>query len=663
MGGDPVRSVSRSVQVTAHSDAEKFGFMVLAMLSVLLLSLASLGGGAVMLHGLGFWHGRDLIERSAMAFALGFGLIGWILFWFGISTLLNGGAIWILGSVLALGNILHWTVPGNSPGIEISNNWLRILLVVLAAVFLTDGIEAISPPIDADTLAYHFTLPRQFIENGAIFFQPVAFTGAIPLLVHMTYAAAIATGGEISLTLWTFVTGWAAAILLFAVARRWMSDGWALSVALVFQTMPAVIYGAGTGQVEVRLALFVLVATIGLVELRHSGGWKPVVLVAMGSGLFLGAKLTGVFFVTIIAIVILALPGPRIKRFLAFCGVVAIVASQWYGWNFLHTGDPLFPMLYDLAVQFNLANPAYWNDVHEQFFRNYLSVRGAVVEGTHWILTYPIIATLNPLPQFGSGRIGLGPFFLLAAPMSLYGIWHLRDRLLASRLLPIGLVLIGFYFLWINLGGIPKVRHVLPLIPVLLICVVVPAVACDVPWLKRAVALSITFSVLIGLGAQVFYARPLLALHFGSLDRTSFLRQNVMSYPAVEAINKLDGVTKVFLWDRQTQFYIEYPTFFAAPYAQTLIQNAEGNVEPTTFFNDLRRNEISHIISRRLPVPAPDKTADWAIKKLAERGCVHLVKSTPYSHFNSRTLKSIWNSQGFLDIWRLSPSCDGSEHS
>ena len=81
-------------------------------------------------------------------------------------------------------------------------------------------MEGIAPPADADTLAYHFTIPKQFLEAGRIEFIPRALEGAIPLIVQMTYVPALGLGGEMALTLWTMATGWAAAALLFVLCRK-----------------------------------------------------------------------------------------------------------------------------------------------------------------------------------------------------------------------------------------------------------------------------------------------------------------------------------------------------------------------------------------------------------------------------------------------------------
>ena len=59
---------------------------------VLLQSLACVGIGLVMLRGLGLTEKLAPIELAAWSFALGFGGLGWILFFFGIFGWFNQSA-------------------------------------------------------------------------------------------------------------------------------------------------------------------------------------------------------------------------------------------------------------------------------------------------------------------------------------------------------------------------------------------------------------------------------------------------------------------------------------------------------------------------------------------------------------------------------------------
>ena len=222
------------------------------MIAVVFVVLAAFGAGAFVLHAVaekGDFVGR---ERLALSFALGFGLIGWLLFPLGAAGYLE--PLWI-GAVLAAclpGLILlRGTVSVGVPQgpVDIAVTGLLAVVLVLAL------IQGLAPPADADSMAYHFAFPKRFVELHRLVFTPRAVDGAVPFLSQMTYVAPLALGGERAMTLWTAVSGCGAAALIYVYGRRHLPYAWALALALVWQTTPAVLYGAGGGQIGVLCRL------------------------------------------------------------------------------------------------------------------------------------------------------------------------------------------------------------------------------------------------------------------------------------------------------------------------------------------------------------------------------------------------------------------------
>ena len=262
------------------------------------LFLSCLGGGAAVLNGLGLWRGQPALERGALAFATGFGVVGWLAFWIGTAGALSPGPVWGMCGILSFG-LVFWNRPSGEGAHPFTPAaWALLGVAALALVF--DLFEAASPPIEADTLSYHFELPRRFVEEGRVFFVPRALSGATPLIVQMTYAVALTLGpaesADALLTGWTLISGWGASVLLFALARRWLKVPWALGLALLFQTLPATIYGAGSGHVEPRLALFVLAACVALIQGREGKGLAPAVALGVAAGFYAAGKYTGLLF-------------------------------------------------------------------------------------------------------------------------------------------------------------------------------------------------------------------------------------------------------------------------------------------------------------------------------------------------------------------------------
>ena len=629
-----------------------------------LISLAALGGllgaclgaGAAILAGLGLWRERETLERGALAFAIGFGVLGWVNFWLGAAKSLSMPIAWAVCLILSLGIVL-FRLPASEPAPEKRLGWPeRILLALLAVAFLADGLEALAPPVEADTLAYHFDLPRRFVEAGELFFVPRALDGAIPLLVQMTYVAALTLSGgeELALTSWSFLSGWGGSVLLFAFARRWLGLSWALAIALLFQTLPAMLYGAGTGSIEARMAMFVLIAIVGLYEVRKSGALGAVVVIGLGAGLYAASKYTGLLFVAAAGTTLLMFSGRAWLRNGLLCGaVVVFIGGQWYGWNALHTWDPVFPVLFETL---GLPDGPYWDADYAADMKAYLALRHQQISWWERWLAYPIAATLFPSSAMEAGRVGLGPFFLMIAPVSLFGVWHFRDRLRRSLLFPAAVCLALFYVLWLKFGGIPKVRHLLPVLPVLLLLLALPAKqTCEIrPNLIRPIGAIFLLSIALNFAALGFFVRPYVQYAFSNQTRETFLANQVNGYEAVAWLNSQPGVGRVLAMNRIFLFHIRPPVYFAFPGVQKPVETRPGHVTPSTFLNEVRDLGVTHILSDR-PTSASHgaDSVDSAINQLLRDSCLIRAKQFSSAWRGSRTLPNFRQIKHTVEILRI----------
>ena len=621
-----------------------------------LLVLSCLGAGALFLSVTRLLSGRPYIEKLALSFAVGFGLVGWLFFWLGTLGLYSQTTSWIICSVLAMG--LHPLRRHLIPNISLKPfsalEWL--LLVLIAAVMATDFLEALAPPVEADSLAYHFQLPKQFFEQGRLVFEPRALDGAIPLLVQMTYLATLLLGGgeDIALTLWAFVSGWGAGLLLFTFSRRWLARHWSLALLVLFQTLPAMLYGAGSGHIEPRMAMFVLIAAIGFSELKDNPRLGPILLIGLGAGLFAASKYTGLLFVAAAGLSVLAFSGrDLLKNGTVFGLVVLAVGSQWYGWNTWHTGDPVFPILFTIL---GLEDGVFWDADYAASMKDYLAFRSDQINWWQRWLAYPVAATLFPARAMEAGRVGLGPYFLMIAPMALAGVWHARQRVKASPLARVAVMAVLFYVLWLGFGGIPKVRHLIPIVPVVLVLLGVGTVKAIEAWptlripsgLAMVLALAVNFAI-IGI-----FARPYVSHAVGGFERERFLERNINGYPAVAWLNEQDGIDKVLLTYRAFRFYVRHETFLPFPRVQKLIEARPERVDTRMFWKQMRGLGISHILTDR-PASMSEGPAsvDSAIQQLVGDGCLVRLYEIETPWRTSRTLPSFQPATRWLDIWRL----------
>ncbi len=628
--------------------------MAIAALAILIL--ACLGAGAALLSVVNSLNGRPYAEKIALSFAVGFGFVGWLFFWLGVGGWFSQGVAWIVSTLLAGGVFLLPRRPAPSHPSMPFSRWEWLLLGLIAVALAAGFLEALAPPVEADTLAYHFQLPKQFVEAGRLVFVPRALDGAIPLLVHMTYVAILLLGGneQTALTMWTFVSGWAAGFLLFAFSRRWLARHWGLALLLLFQTLPAMLYGAGSGQVEPRLAMFVLIAAFGLSEFRDNHRFGPILLIGLGAGLFAASKYTGLLFVAAAGLSLLLFSGRGwLKNGIVYGLAVLAAGSQWYGWNAYNTGDPVFPILFTVL---GLKGGAFWDADYAASMKSYLALRQGQIEWWQRWLAYPIVATLFPPFAMEAGRVGLGPYFLMIAPFGLAGAWLRRHRIKASTLAPAALMAILFYILWLGFGGIPKVRHLIPIIPIILVCLAAGSARAIAAWswLRRPAGLAMILSLAINAGAAGFFFRPYVAYAFGGFNRESFLINSVNGYPVVAWLNRQKGIKKVLLTYRAYRYYVRPSSFFAFPGVQKQIEARPGHVESGVFWRQMRVLGISHILTDRpTSMSRGPASVDTAIRELAGVGCLVKLKSIDTRWRMSRTLPSLGGGGRRFDVWRL----------
>jgi hypothetical protein len=630
--------------------------VLITLLSLLAMIAACLGSGAGVLYIFGLWKQRETIERLALSFAVGFGVLGWMFYWLGLANLYNLEATWAICLLMACGMCLFYGEQSQNV-LPYPFSILEWLLIILIAVALTaDFFEGLAPPVEADSLAYHFQLPKQFIEEGRLFFVSRALDGAIPLLVQMTYVAALSLGGneDTTLTLWTFASGWAPGFLLFVYSRRWLPRHWRLALFLLFQTLPAMLYGAGSGHVEPRMAMFVLIAFIGLIELKDNPRLGPILLIGLGVGLYAGSKYTGLLFIAAAGVSVLIFSGRHwFRNGFVYSLTLLLVGGQWYAWNTYHTGDPVFPILFSAL---GLEDGAFWDADYAASMRDYLVTRNDQISWWERWLIYPFSATLFPTFSMEAGRVGFGPYFLMIAPFSMAGVWHQRNKIVTSSLAPAALMVILFYLLWLGFGGVPKVRHLLPILPVVLLCMSVGLLKTIRAWPDLCFPISAAMVICLGINLSVvgLFSRPYLAHAVSGFDREVFLNNNINGYPAVAWLNQQNEIVKVLLTYRAYRYHVRPASFYAFPGVQKLIEARVGRVSAGAFWKQMRVLKISHILTDRPTSMSFGKASiDAAIKDLAKAGCLDRMKEIKTPWRISRTLLSLGSRQLQFDVWRL----------
>jgi 4-amino-4-deoxy-L-arabinose transferase-like glycosyltransferase len=623
--------------------------------TALLLALACAGGGRAILVALGLVGRLEARLVDPVAFALGVGLLGWLAFFLALGGLL--APLQLIALVLPglAGLAFRIPRPARAGGARGFDALVVAGFALLAAIAALDIIQAMAPPADADTLAYHFALPKQFLAAGHLQFVPRAVDGAAPLLLHMTYLVALGIGGETALNLWVMLLGWAAAWLLYELARGIVGRRWALVLIILFVTTPAVVYGSGSGQLELKLTLFAMVAGLAVAKAVDSGDWRFAGLAGLAVGFFVGAKYTGLLFAASCGLALLMQ-----RRWLLhgaiYGAIVLLVGAQWYLWNAFNTGDPVFPMLYGWLG----ATHGYWSPEIAAFLHaQWAPEENPVPRNLFWLIVYPFAATLRAIESWDSGRTGLGPFGLLALPFALLGLWRFRRRVAASRLRSYAAIALAFYVIWFLSGVSQRVRHLLPIYPFFLLCI---AVAADRFAQARGLRAPLYGAVLLTIMIQsgvvaVFNLNYVRHLASGE-TRDDFLRRNVARFAPVPWLNAhLTKHDRVLVTERQLVYHLDVPSFTASERYEYLVDLVPGSSNPRRFLSEISRLGITYILA----VPG---LADFArgerhfetgelvgfTSALVAAGCGTVVHSAIMMAPRSRTIPSLYSNSISSDV-------------
>ncbi|MSO85875.1 MAG: DUF2029 domain-containing protein [Rhodospirillales bacterium] len=629
--------------------------LLLAFVALALMAAAAMGAGTAVLC----LARADVVlpppAKHASAFVLGMGVLGWFAFPLAVMGWLGQGALIALCLVLALGLILKRPArAATSVASQPITVWTRILVLAIGAALVFDSLEGLAPPTDADSLAYHFALPREFLAAGKIFFVPRAADGAIPLLQHMSYMTALGIGGERAMTLWTMLTGWSAAGALYALARRHLARDWSLALALLFLTTPAVIYGAGAGQVEVRSAAFVLVTALAIMEARRLNHAGFAAVAGLAAGFFAGSKYPGLLFVPLAGLAVV-LQRRWFRHGFAFAAAALATAAPFYLWHWWNTGDPFYPMLYGL-IDYRPGTP--WNaDIHAAFKNWTVAIEKSRSPTLPWAVIYPFLATLAPDATFESERTGFGPIALLLLPMALAGAWTHRERLRRSPLTVAALLCLGYYLAWFLFGASQRVRHFLPIYPLLLICLVTAAIASTTtfPIWRRALVAAIAGTLVFQLTIHAVFAIGPARYILSGESRETYLQRSVSLYDIAAWANAhLTAESRLLHSQRQLNFLLSVPYFYGHPLTEARIDLRPGAADPARFWGQMGALGITHVLADS------SQNQNGGINYLAARllalGCIRDVAQGEAAIFSSRTIISISSHRYAFIIFALDPA-------
>ena len=335
--------------------------MILSLrdLAVALLILAVATGAGAGILKLVRIHPTGWLERTVISCALGFALVSYLLFGFGSLGWLDWTMVsFVLGSV-GLVSLYTWIGLWRSIGsIEYSGlaseavqrlrqSWQATLIATLIATSaLLNLIGALAPPTEWDSLDYHLSAVKHFVNVGKVEFVPY-INWTLPMTAEMWNMLGLLLGSDRMPQVFQWAMGLASAGALYLLAASRTSRRTALLAAAIYYTSTQIVYLSSSAKSDLAWLTFLFLSlhTLLVWNERNEGRW--LILSAIFTGLTLSTRLQGLFWAPGIGLVLVVLYWPRLKSapirafgWLASYGAISTpVVSPWYIRNWIAGGD------------------------------------------------------------------------------------------------------------------------------------------------------------------------------------------------------------------------------------------------------------------------------------------------------------------------------------
>jgi len=475
----------------------------------------------------------------------------------------------------------------------------RALLLLTALPLALAFIAALAPPIAKDTLLYHFSVPKAFIEQGGSAFIQGNVASYLALGTEMHAVWAMLLGNFVSPRAGESAAGAIVFMffpLLLAAIYGWaretgISKPWSLVATLTVAAVPTAFHVASSGYVDLALALFITLAIHSLCRWWKSQDTRSIVLIAIFLGAALSIKLTTVFVIAAFALIVLlrarGAVGPQAAslpvegderstentqaagrrsdtRRIVLGGFAALLlagvfASPWYVRNWVATGSPVFPFY--MSIWKGAAEG--WDVERSNLFQVMNSQYGGAAGNPVNYLTAPLRVSLVAQPEDPPLYDGvLGPMFLIGLPLMIFAFW--KREVAVEAKIAAGVAGVMFLF-WLFSSA--QLRYLLPIVPALAIAIAASVESLS-GWrdgLNKAAKFSLTGASIVCIATSFawFCQKAPLRVVLGGETREQYLTRNLDYYPFYQAINTdTPADAKVWLINmRRDTYHIERPVF------------------------------------------------------------------------------------------------------
>ncbi|MFC2091925.1 ArnT family glycosyltransferase [Elusimicrobiota bacterium] len=324
--------------------------------------------GDIILNGLLCIKTDTKLERLVFAIGIGFGVLGYMTFFLGLSGLLYQSVFYPIWLFLTVAGIMRFKRTGFQENVyRISSPSQKIIFIVLLLPVVFNMLMSFTPEMFYDSLNYHMGLPNYYMVHHRIQELPYKTNSHYPILISMLYLNGIVLKSEMVAKLINFSFGimTIAAIIVFSL-RHFKSLTGGLVAAMAYYFIPNVLYRNWTATTDMGLTMFLFLSLSALMNSFSEDKNKWLILSAILAGFGAASKYTGVFFIFGMSILIFSSKHKtaiKLKKFILWNAIWLIVFSPWLVKNYVESGNPAYPFF---TRYFTVKYPHIRNDNYTQ---------------------------------------------------------------------------------------------------------------------------------------------------------------------------------------------------------------------------------------------------------------------------------------------------------